>query len=182
MKILITTLVSFVSFSALAAQSLYEIPVKPLMAEKAETLSQYKGKVLLIVNTASECGYTPQYKGLQSLYQSFSKDGFAIVAFPSNDFGQQEPGSSKEIKKFCETKYHVTFPLYEKNPVSGKNKQPLYSWLISHDPGEKNSEVKWNFEKFLISREGKVLARFRSKVEPESDELVTAVKNALTKK
>jgi glutathione peroxidase len=163
-------------------ENIYGFKVNTLSGD-AITLSKFKGKPLLIVNTASHCGYTPQYQGLQAIYQKYQAQGFEILAFPSNDFGQQEPGSAKEIKSFCETKYKVSFPLFEKNPVSGKLKQPLYDWLINHESGKGKSagEVEWNFEKFLISKDGKVLARFRSGVEPESAEMKNAIEAALKK-
>jgi glutathione peroxidase len=165
---------------AAPASNFYEIPVNSLGGVPV-SLSDYKGKVLMVVNTASKCGYTPQYEGLQTIYQRYKAKGFEILAFPSNDFGAQEPGSAKEIKNFCETKYKVSFPLFEKNVVSGSHKQPLYAWLVSHEPKAKygQSEVSWNFEKFLISKDGKVLARFRSSVTPESPEVITAIEGAL---
>jgi len=161
-------------------QSFYDFKVKSLSGEKVD-LKQYKGKVLLVVNTASQCGYTPQYKGLQAIYQKYQGKGFEVLGFPSNDFGKQEPGSSADIKKFCELKYKVTFPMFEKNSVSSKEKQPLYSWLIANEPEHEKSpsEVKWNFEKFLISKTGKVIARFRSGTTPESDEIKTAIDKEL---
>jgi len=185
---MIKTLKSLVVFgfflvSAHAAQgptSFYEFKVNTLAGVPVD-LSTYKGKALLVVNTASKCGYTPQYQGLQTIYQRYQAKGFEILAFPSNDFGAQEPGTAKEIKSFCETKYKVNFPLFEKNPVSGSMKQPLYDWLINHEPGNVRgpSEVGWNFEKFLISKQGKVIARFRSSVTPESPEVVKAIEGAL---
>jgi glutathione peroxidase len=161
--------------------SLYDIKVKNI-AGKEVSLSIYKGKVLVIVNVASHCGFTPQYAALQDIYQKHKTDHFEILAFPSNDFHGQEPGSNDEIKKFCETKYNVSFPLFDKNPVSGPDKQVLYQWLVANDPNKpkpEDVEVKWNFEKFLISRDGKVLARFRSPVKPDSKEFISAVDSAL---
>jgi glutathione peroxidase len=166
--------------SAKAATGFYDIKVNTLGGVPVN-LTDYKGKALLVVNTASKCGYTPQYEGLQTIYQRYKAKGFEILAFPSNDFGSQEPGSAPEIKKFCETKYKVSFPLFEKNVVSGSHKQPLYAWLVANEPKAKygQSEVSWNFEKFLISKEGKVLARFRSSVTPESPEVIAAIEGAL---
>ena len=160
--------------------SFYEFKVNSITGTPVE-LGQYKGKVLLVVNTASNCGYTPQYEGLQTIYQRYHDKGFEILAFPSNDFGSQEPGTAPEIKKFCETRYKVSFPLFEKNPVSGSMKQPLYDWLVHHEPRSQygTSEVGWNFEKFLISKEGKVLARFKSRVTPESPEIIKAIEGAM---
>jgi len=145
------------------------------------SLKKYSGKVTLVVNTASHCGYTPQYAGLQKLYDENHSKGFEILAFPSNDFGGQEPGSAPEIKKFCETRYHVNFPLFEKAPVSGKNKQPLYQWLLQQNLPGKGTEVAWNFEKFLISKKGAVVARYLSSVDPESDEVRIAIQTELQK-
>ena len=160
------------------SKSIYDFKVKGNGGEDV-SLGKYKGKVLLVVNTASKCGYTPQYKGLEEIYQRYHAQGFEILAFPSNDFGSQEPGTAPEIKKFCETRYHVTFPLFEKNPVSGSQKQPLYHWLVENDSSNKNSEVKWNFEKFLVSRDGKILQRFRSAVRPTDAELTQPIEKAL---
>ncbi len=185
MKKLLVSLFFVVGFAhaALAnSDSIYQFKVNALFGEKVD-LSQYKGKVLLIVNTASHCGYTPQYEGLQAIYNEYHAKGVEVLGFPSNDFGRQEPGTPKEIKTFCETKYKVAFPLFEKNPVSGKEKQPLYAWLISHDPALKSkespTEVKWNFEKFVIGKDGLVKARFLSAVKPESTEVRKALDSAL---
>ncbi len=168
------------SRAATGPANFHEFKVNTLAGVPVD-LSSYKGKVLLVVNTASKCGYTPQYQGLQTIYQRYQPKGFEILAFPSNDFGGQEPGTAKEIKSFCETKYKVSFPLFEKNPVSGSMKQPLYEWLIKNEPGNIRgpSEVSWNFEKFLIAKDGKVLARFRSSVTPESPEVMKAIEGAL---
>lgn len=143
-------------------------------------LSDYKGKVLLIVNVASECGYTPQYKGLQELYEKYKNKGFEILAFPCNDFGGQEPGSNEDIQNFCSLKYGVTFKLFDKIKILGKDKEKLYSILTDNNiTGTK--DVKWNFEKFLISRNGDIAARYPSKVEPLSEELLTAIEAELRK-
>ncbi|MEW6004665.1 MAG: glutathione peroxidase [Stygiobacter sp.] len=148
---------------------------------KEVKLSQYKGKVLLIVNVASKCGYTPQYEGLEKLYEKYKDNGFEILAFPCNDFGGQEPGTTEEIKEFCSTKYNVTFPLFDKIKVIGKEKSPLYERLINSKNVEQG-DIKWNFEKFLIDKNGEIVARFRSKVKPESEELVSAIEKELNKK
>ena len=167
----------FVLLSGAAhAASIYDVPLKTIDG-KDTTLSEYKGKTLLIVNTASGCGYTPQYKGLQQLYLKYKEKGLVVLGFPSNDFGKQEPGTNIEIKKFCELKYKTTFPMFEKNAVLGAAKQPLYELLIqnakSHDP------IGWNFEKFLIDKTGRVAGRFKSAVEPESDKLKAAIETEL---
>lgn len=146
-------------------------------------LSKFKGKVVLVVNVASECGYTPQYKGLQELYEKYGKDGLVVIGVPSNDFGRQEPGTNADILKFCQTSYKVTFPLLAKVAVKGKDKVPLYAYLTSKDTDPKFAgEVGWNFEKFLIGRNGQVVGRFKSGVEPTSDELAQAVQKELAAK
>ncbi len=146
-------------------------------------LSKLKGKVVLIVNVASECGYTPQYEGLQALYSKYAKDGLVVIGIPSNDFGRQEPGTNEQIKHFCTTNYKVTFPMMSKSVVRGENQLPLYKTLIEATPNEKGQvqQVAWNFEKFLIGRDGRVVARFKSAVAPESEELVAAIRQELAK-
>ncbi|CAN5781402.1 hypothetical protein BH11MYX4_BH11MYX4_13250 [soil metagenome] len=140
------------------------------------SLGDFRGKVLLLVNTASECGYTPQYQGLEKLHTTYGARGFSVVGFPSNDFGGQEPGSNKEIKAFCTAKFGVTFPMFAKIPVKGPAKHPLYAMLVQTPPA---GEVKWNFNKFLVGKDGKVIARFDSDVTPESPELASAIEKAL---
>lgn len=157
-------------------QSIYDIQVQSIDG-KPYPLGEYKGHPLLIVNTASECGFTPQYEGLEKLYEKFKSKGLVVLGMPCNQFGGQEPGSEKEIKKFCELKFHVQFPMLSKADVKGANQHPLYKYLLEHAP--EKGDVKWNFEKFLVDGKGKVVGRFRSKVEPESDELIDAVKKAL---
>ncbi len=136
------------------------------------SLSDYKGKVLLIVNVASECGYTPQYKALQEIYEKYKDRGFEILAFPCNDFGGQEPGTNEEIKNFCTTKYNVTFTLFDKIKILGSDKSPLYSVLINYPPP---GDVSWNFEKFLIDKNGNVAGRFKSKIKPDSEEITSLI-------
>ncbi len=136
---------------------------------KEVSLSQYKGKALLLVNTASECGYTPQYKGLEELYQAYRARGFEVLAFPSNDFGAQEPGSNAQIKKFCEARYKTTFPLFAKIAVKGAGAAPLYAYLTTLPVN--GGAVTWNFNKFLVDPSGKVVAHLDSSVEPTSAEL-----------
>lgn len=150
---------------------------------KEVDLAQYKGKVVLLVNVASQCGYTPQYKGLQTLYEKYEKAGLVVIGVPSNDFGQQEPGSNEEIVKFCKTNYRVTFPMLAKVAVKGEGKVPLYRHLTSKESNPKfgGDEIRWNFEKFLIGRNGEVAGRFKSGVEPDSDELVKAIATELEK-
>ncbi|HEY2783671.1 MAG TPA: glutathione peroxidase, partial [Fimbriiglobus sp.] len=150
---------------------------------KEVDLSKYKGKVVLLVNVASKCGYTPQYEGLQSLYEAHAKAGLVVIGVPANDFGKQEPGTDEEIVKFCSSKYKVTFPMMSKVVVKGEGKCPLYKFLTEKDTDPKFAgEIQWNFEKFLISRDGTVVGRFKSSVDPKSEELTKAVKAELAKK
>lgn len=157
-------------------KSIYEIPVTSANGKSVQ-LEAYKGKVLLIVNVASKCGFTPQYAGLEKLYNEYKEQGLRILAFPSNDFGEQEPGSMEEIKQFCATNYGVTFELFNKVHAKGDSQHPLYTLLTSQ--AEPQGEVQWNFEKFLISKEGNIIGRFSSKVTPEDAELASAIKKAL---
>ncbi|MCS6885825.1 MAG: glutathione peroxidase [Acidobacteriota bacterium] len=143
-------------------------------------LCSYKGKVVLIVNTASECGFTPQYKGLQELYLRYKDRGLAVLGFPSNDFGGQEPGSNGEIKLFCEKNYKVTFDMFSKVSIKGENKIPLYKYLTSGGGNPKLAgEVTWNFNKFLIDRQGRLHSRYPSSTEPLSKELVSTIEKLL---
>jgi len=150
------------------------------MSNKEVKLSDYNGKVLMIVNVASECGSTPQYKGLEEIYKEYNPQGFEIIAFPCNDFGGQEPGTNEQIQNFCSSKFGVTFKLFDKIKVLGDEKSPLYERLINNSVTEKG-DIKWNFEKFIISKEGKIVNRFRNKVEPTSDEVITAIERELKK-
>jgi len=146
--------------------SVYDFEVKRLNGEPVK-LDAYRGKVLLIVNTASQCGFTPQYRGLEELYGKFRARGLEILGFPCNQFGKQEPGSSDEIAEFCSVNYGVTFPIFEKIEVNGKNTHPLYQYLKSEARGLLGSEpIKWNFTKFLVDREGKVVERYGSAKKP----------------
>ena len=136
---------------------------------KPQSLGQYKDKVLLIVNTASQCGFTPQYKGLETLHKKMHARGLEVLGFPCNQFGAQEPGGEEEIESFCEVNYGVTFPMFAKIDVNGKNAAPLYEYLKDAKPGLLGSEaIKWNFTKFLVDRKGKVVERYAPKVEPEA--------------
>ncbi len=162
------------------ADSLYEIAIKDIDG-KASALAPLKGRVLLIVNVASECGYTPQYEGLQAIFKKFEAKGLTVLGFPCNQFGEQEPGTNAEIKQFCSSKFHVTFPMFDKIEVNGPLRHPLYVALAgkaSPFPGD----IGWNFTKFLVGRDGKIVARFDSGVEPESRELVKAIEAALAAK
>lgn len=153
------------------------------LAGKGVDLAKYRGKVLLLVNVASECGYTPQYKGLQALHDKYSTDGLVVLGFPCNQFGQQEPGSPQEIAAFCEKNYGVTFDMFEKVEVNGKDACGLYKHLTAKETnGKFAGPIKWNFEKFLIARDGTVVGRYESGVEPDSDALAKAIRVALAKK
>jgi glutathione peroxidase len=153
--------------------SLYDLSVKTLEGQP-QPLSSYKGKVALVVNVASACGYTPQYAGLEKLYEAYKDKGLVVLGFPSNDFGAQEPGTAQEIRSFCDTRFHVTFPLFEKVATKGASASPVYSLLAAKDGGP-----KWNFHKYLVSKSGEVLAGFPSKVAPDSPELKAAIDAAL---
>ena len=144
---------------------------------KPRKLSEFKGKVMMVVNTASFCGNTPQYEGLQTLYEQYREQGFTILAFPANDFGQQEPGNNKEIAEFCYTKYSLEFPLFSKITVLGDQKHPLYRYLTEDTPFQ--GEIKWNFQKFLVDRTGQVIARYAPKQKPLTPEIVKDIEKAL---
>lgn len=163
--------------TAMAGPDLLNIPLKTIDGEDT-SLEQYEGKVLLLVNVASKCGFTKQYAGLEKLYKEKKDDGLVVLGFPSNDFGNQEPGTSEEIKEFCSLNFGVTFPLFEKIHVKGDGQHPLYAALTGADspfPGN----VKWNFGKFVVDRNGRIVARFGSMTKPESSKLVAAVDAAL---
>jgi glutathione peroxidase len=163
-----------------AADSIYSIPLKDIDG-KSTSLKAYEGKVLLIVNVASKCGYTPQYSGLEALQEKYKDKGLLVLGFPCNQFGGQEPGTNEEIKQFCSSKYQVTFPLFDKIEVNGPNRHPLYV-LLAGESSPFPGDIKWNFNKFLIGSDGKILKRFDSKVKPDSPELVQAVEAALPAK
>jgi glutathione peroxidase len=161
-------------------KSLYDIPLKDIDG-KDTSLKAYQGKVLLIVNVASKCGFTPQYKGLEAIQKKFQAQGFTVLGFPCNDFGSQEPGTPEEIKQFCSSTYDVTFPLFEKLHVKGTEQHPLYAALTGKEspfPGD----IKWNFGKFVIGRDGKILKRFDSQAKPESPQVTEAIESALAAK
>jgi glutathione peroxidase len=163
-----------------AADSIYAISLKDIDG-KATSLKPYEGKVLLIVNVASKCGYTPQYAGLEALQEKYQAKGFSVLGFPCDQFGHQEPGTNEEIKQFCSSKYQVTFPLFDKIEVNGANRHPLYVALAG-DRSPFPGNIKWNFNKFLIGRDGRIVQRFDSKVKPDSPELVEAIEQALAAK
>jgi glutathione peroxidase len=146
--------------------SIYNIEVQTISGE-TKSLSEYKGKVLLIVNTASACGLTPHYKGLQSLYEHYQDKGLVVLGFPCNQFGGQEPGTNEEIQSFCELNYKVTFPLFDKIDVKGENAHPLYTYLLSHTPETyRTGEIEWNFVKFLVDASGIVVKQYSASTDP----------------
>lgn len=155
------------------AMSLHDLTVNTIDL-KPQPLSAYKGKVLLVVNTASECGNTPQYAGLETLHQKYKARGFAVLGFPSNDFGAQEPGSEAEIKKFCSTKYRVTFPLFAKVKTKGDAQSDVYKFLTA-----KHGTPRWNFHKYLVGKDGQVIRAFGDKVQPDAADLTAAIDAAL---
>lgn len=156
-----------------------DIIVKDMLG-KPVRLSDYKNKVLLIVNVASKCGYTPQYKDLEEIYEKYKVQGFEILAFPCNDFGGQEPGNNDEIKSFCTVNYGVTFKLFDKITVKGEQKEPLYKRLTDNDISG-TSDIKWNFEKFIISKDGNIVTRFPSKVKPTDSVVEDIIEKELKK-
>ncbi len=155
--------------------SLYDIPIKHIQG-KNTTLGEFAGKTALIVNVASKCGLTPQYEGLEKLYEAYADKGLVVLGFPCNQFGGQEPGTNEEIAEFCSLTYNVNFPLMDKIDVNGENRHPLYQELTQFEDAEgKAGDILWNFEKFLVSPSGEIVARFRPLVTPEADELIQAI-------
>ncbi len=161
-----------------AASNIYDFTL-PSIDGTPMPLSQFKGKVVLMVNVASQCGYTPQYTALEAIYEKYKAQGFVIVGFPANNFGAQEPGTNEEIKTFCSRKYSVTFPLYSKVSVKGDDETPLYQYLTKQTAPPISGEIKWNFTKFLVDKNGKVVQRFEPAVTPDSPEVVSAVEKLL---
>lgn len=157
--------------------NIYDVKVKSISGEDI-SLSNYRGKVLMIVNVASKCGYTPQYEGLEAIYKKYKDKGFEILAFPCNDFKGQEPGTNEEIAEFCRVNYGVTFTLFDKIKVLGDEKSELYSKLITYEPA---GDIGWNFEKFVIDRNGNVTGRFKTKIKPESEEITSLIESELEK-
>jgi len=167
------------SAMAVAAKSVYNFTLKSIDGQPVH-LSKYHGKVLMLVNVASRCGFTPQYAGLESLYEKYKDQGLVIVGIPANNFGGQEPGTNQEIKKFCSTKYNVSFPMMSKVSVLGDDKTPLYVFLTDKTENPQIAgDIKWNFTKFLFDRNGKPVARFEPNVTPDSPQVVSAVESAL---
>lgn len=160
------------------ASSVLDFKVKDIDGKEVN-LAKYKGEVLLIVNTASNCGYTPQYKGLEKVYETYKGKGLEVLAFPANEFGAQEPGTDAEIKTFCTTKYNVTFPVFSKIVVKGQGSAPLYSYLTKTANPSTAGDIKWNFTKFLVNRKGEVIARFEPGDKPEGEKVTAAIEKAL---
>ena len=181
MRKLIPMLMLCVACASLAAQSksIYDFTMKSIDGGQV-SLGSYGGKVVLLVNVASKCGFTPQYAGLEALYEKYKDRGLVIVGIPANNFAQQEPGTDEEIKKFCSNKYNVTFPMMSKVSVLGEDQAPLYSFLTGKETDPKFAvDVKWNFTKFLFDRSGNPVARFEPNVKPDSPEVAAAVESAL---
>ena len=178
--ILLVAVLILQDISTYAAESIYDIPLKDIDG-KDTSLKPYQGKVMLIVNVASKCGFTPQYAALEAIYQKYKGQGLVVLGFPCNQFAHQEPGTDLEIKQFCTSKYDVTFPMFDKIEVNGANRHALYVLLAGKDspfPGN----IGWNFTKFLVGRDGKILKRFESKVKPDSPEVIQAIEAALAAK
>ena len=167
------------STSMFAASNIYEFTL-PSIDGKPMPLADFKGRVILLVNVASKCGYTPQYTALEKIYEKYKDKGFVILGFPANNFGAQEPGTNEEIKTFCSTKYNVTFPLYAKVSVKGADTTPLYRYLTQDANSATAGEIKWNFTKFLVDKNGRVSQRFEPAVTPDSEELVAAIEKLLS--
>jgi len=178
-------LLSFLLLTALLAfaaeKSVYDYTLNSIEGQAAP-FSAYKGKVLMVVNVASRCGYTPQYSALESIYEKYKDKGFVIVGVPANNFGAQEPGTDAEIKTFCTRKYNVQFPMMSKVSVKGSDTAPLYQYLTDSKANPKTGgEIKWNFTKFLVDRQGNIVARFEPEVTPDSPQVLSAIEQALGK-
>jgi glutathione peroxidase len=159
--------------------SIHDIKVRTITGED-ESLGGFAGKALLIVNVASKCGFTPQYKGLQRVHERYADRGFTVLGFPCNQFGGQEPGTEQEIAEFCELNFGVSFPLFEKIEVNGDNRHELFQNLTQHEDAEgRSGDVGWNFEKFLVAPDGRVVGRFRTMIDPESDDVTAAIEAQL---
>src|ERR1700683_562360 len=168
------------SASLFAAGSIYDFTLNSIDG-KPMPLANFKGKVILVVNVASRCGFTPQYAALEAIYEKYKDQGFVILGFPANNFGGQEPGTNEEIKTFCQSKYSVTFPMYQKVSVKGDDQTPLYSYLTKDASPAVAGDIKWNFTKFLVDRNGNVVQRFESAVTPDSPEVIAAIEAQLKK-
>lgn len=177
-KCLLIGVILIMATSLFAGSSPYSFTLNSIDG-KPTPLADYKGKVVLIVNVASQCGYTPQYSALESIYEKYKDRGFVILGFPANNFGAQEPGTNEEIKTFCTRKYNVTFPMYAKISVKGADKAPLYTYLTEQTGPSISGEIKWNFTKFLVDRNGNVVQRFEPAVTPDSKEITGGIEKLL---
>jgi len=178
MKLLISLVLCSATVMA-ADRTVYDFTLNSIEGQPAP-LAAYKGKIVLIVNVASKCGFTPQYTALESIYEKYKDQGFVIVGVPANNFGAQEPGTNQEIKTFCSSKYHVTFPMLAKVSVKGEDITPLYQFLTDKKANPRTGgEIQWNFTKFLVGPDGRVLARFEPEVTPDSPQVVAAIEKAL---
>ena len=175
----ILVLILFSLFAA-AEADLYKIKLNDISGKEVK-LSQYKGQVMVVVNTASQCGYTPQLKGLETIYKKYKSQGLIVMAFPSNDF-KQDPDDNSGILSYAQKNYNVSFPFFEKNAVTGPQKQPLYAYLTKNQKASLFNEVNWNFEKFIVGRNGEVIERLSSSVSPESDQFIKLIEKALAQK
>jgi glutathione peroxidase len=164
--------------SLFAASGIYSFTLNSIDGKPAP-LADYKGKVILMVNVASQCGYTPQYSALETIYEKYKDQGFVILGFPANNFGAQEPGTNEEIKAFCTRKYSVSFPIYSKISVKEPDQSPLYTYLTKDTGPGIQGDIKWNFTKFLVDRKGNVVQRFEPAVTPDSKEMVSAIEKQL---
>lgn len=183
MKIILTLILvaSFMSISTTPAPNGFHDFTKRDIRGNEINLEAYKGKVVMVVNTASKCGFTPQYKDLQALYEKYEQSDFVILGFPANNFGGQEPGSDEEIAQFCEANYGVSFPMFSKVSVKGNDQDPLFKYLTSQPNQDFTGDINWNFEKFLIDKEGNLVRRFRSRTSPMSDEVIASIETILKK-
>ncbi len=175
---MITSLI-LASVIVMPPKSIYEFKMDNIDG-KAVELTKFKGQVLVVVNVASKCGLTPQYDGLEAMYKKYMDQGLSVLGFPANEFGGQEPGTNAEIKEFCTGKYKVTFPMFSKIVVKGEGIHPLYKWLL--DQTENKADIEWNFAKFVVGRDGKVIARFHPKTAPNDPALVAVIDKALATK
>ena len=183
-KLFLLLILLFVSIHFLTGdevKNIYGFKVKDIDGKEVD-LSIYKGKTILIVNVASRCGNTPQYKTLMELTTKYKDKNFVVLGFPANEFGAQEPGTNEEIKKFCTANYSVTFPMFSKVVVKGKDQAPLFQYLTTAENPDAKGDIKWNFEKFLIGRNGEIIGRFKSEVEPSSKDMLGAIEGALNTK
>jgi glutathione peroxidase len=178
MKKFLIAALALATMPLLAEDSVHDFKVKNIKGEDID-LSGYKGKVLLIVNVASKCGATPQYDPLQSVHAKYADKGLVVMGFPANNFGGQEPGSDSEIAEFCTSSYSVEFPMFSKVSVKGDDKAPLFAYLTSAGNPDKQGDIGWNFEKFLIGKDGKLVRRFATRTQPDNAEVIAAIEKAL---